>query len=600
MHDLERLVGRYGVLGLATLTTIAAVGTFVSWAAAHGLLGPTARVILGLVLAAALAATGLRLRGREPSFGSALIMLALAVVHVCAWAAGPGLLLVADPVAFSLAAGASAALAAFAYVEREEPLWCVGIAGAALAPFIATGHSGSTLMLASYGAAVGVAAAVGLSSRAWRYAEGTLAGVAVLYGAALLLPPLLDAMSEPDVRHSGPLLAVAVPFVILLVGVLPSTPRDLRQRRVRAQALIASSAAALAAWVASPLDPRWTSLLLAAEGLAWLTIADRMAAYVPAPAPTGSEETQWVDGALIPLLFAAAAAIVQTHPRWWPAGVLAGATIAAAAAAARRPYGASREALAFTAALVGFGAGAAAPFTSAVWHPVADAMLALVFAAALVWRPSHSWAVASLVLLAAAAVHAWVLLAERGPYLYPPFATRQSGAALVALGGAAALALNRQRLAAAVRGAAADGHEGTRVLASTLERWWAAAPWVWAFVWAHRELAAGWSRAVSTFALVSLEASTAVLLVGVGRARDTGLIRQTGLALALVAALRALTAAEAIVTVGLRIASYLVVSIFLLGIAYWYRRRPRAVAVPGGSGGAGGDGGGGGGGPDGV
>src|SRR5437016_13911641 len=37
--DLETLVGRYGMLGLATLLALAAIGTFVSWAVAHGLLG---------------------------------------------------------------------------------------------------------------------------------------------------------------------------------------------------------------------------------------------------------------------------------------------------------------------------------------------------------------------------------------------------------------------------------------------------------------------------------------------------------------------------------------------------------------------------------
>src|SRR5213080_2014386 len=36
--DLETLVGRYGMLGLATLLALAAIGTFVSWAVARGLL----------------------------------------------------------------------------------------------------------------------------------------------------------------------------------------------------------------------------------------------------------------------------------------------------------------------------------------------------------------------------------------------------------------------------------------------------------------------------------------------------------------------------------------------------------------------------------
>src|ERR1700674_4455173 len=66
--DLETLVGRYGMLGLATLLALAAIGTFVSWAMAHGLLGPTTRVALGLVAAAAIAAGALKPRARSRSF----------------------------------------------------------------------------------------------------------------------------------------------------------------------------------------------------------------------------------------------------------------------------------------------------------------------------------------------------------------------------------------------------------------------------------------------------------------------------------------------------------------------------------------------------
>src|SRR3954468_9988642 len=63
--DLETLIGRYGMLGLATLLALAAIGTFVSWAVAHGLLGPTPRVALGLIAAAGIGAAGLKLRPRS-------------------------------------------------------------------------------------------------------------------------------------------------------------------------------------------------------------------------------------------------------------------------------------------------------------------------------------------------------------------------------------------------------------------------------------------------------------------------------------------------------------------------------------------------------
>ncbi|HEY9229082.1 MAG TPA: hypothetical protein VIP11_20695, partial [Gemmatimonadaceae bacterium] len=54
--DVERLLGRYGMLAIAVLAAVAAVGTFLSWAISQGYLtlGPTARVVLGLAFAGAI------------------------------------------------------------------------------------------------------------------------------------------------------------------------------------------------------------------------------------------------------------------------------------------------------------------------------------------------------------------------------------------------------------------------------------------------------------------------------------------------------------------------------------------------------------------
>src|SRR5205823_3769191 len=67
--DLETLVGRYGMLALATVLALTAVGTFVGWAIRHGLLGPVPRALLGLAPAAAIGTwafnRGLRRRGPD-------------------------------------------------------------------------------------------------------------------------------------------------------------------------------------------------------------------------------------------------------------------------------------------------------------------------------------------------------------------------------------------------------------------------------------------------------------------------------------------------------------------------------------------------------
>ncbi len=575
---LEHLVGRYGVLALATLTIIAAVGTFVSWAAMHGLLGPSTRVVLGLMLAAGLAAAGLRLRRREPSFGSALLALALVVVEVCAWAAGPGLRLIPDPAAFALAAVASAALAAYARLQTDEALWCIGVAGAAVAPFVATDRAGSALGLALYGAGVGVAAAAGIGRVDWPHARRTLAALALVYAAALQLA------QAPPVW--GPMLGVGVPFAILLAGVLPFTSEVLVRPRLRAQGIVAGLAAVAASALVSTGDARRTALLLMGGLIVWLAVADHTRTLPAAGASAGGEgdgeaaelfAPAWFDGAWIPLLFATAAAYAWPAAGWGRAGVLAAAAVAGAAAVSRRGTGASRDALSLAVGLCALGAGAAAPWVRPIGYPITNAALAVLFMAALRWRPSASWLAAGAMAMGAAAVHTWILMAERVPFRYVPFATRPSLAALAVLaaclvGASWSEAMARGLAAPDRRDAVAPGGEwpgGAR----EVQRWALAAPWVWAFVWAHRELAAAWSPSIATFALVSLEVAVAVALVWVGRQRDTRLMRHAGLLLAVVAAVRALTAVHAVASVSLRIASYLVVSAFLLGIAYLYRRR---------------------------
>jgi hypothetical protein len=98
------------------------------------------------------------------------------------------------------------------------------------------------------------------------------------------------------------------------------------------------------------------------------------------------------------------------------------------------------------------------------------------------------------------------------------------------------------------------------------------APWIWAFLWVLIELSMAYSPSTSTLLLVTYFAVTAVACVGVGRARHSPRLRQTGLCLALVAAATAFYGATTYFDFGARIAAYLVTSAFLLGIAYWYRR----------------------------
>ncbi len=88
--DLENLLGRYGTIAVASLAILMGVGTFLSWAIEHGLLGPTVRVVLGFIGAGIVAAVGFWVRKkRDVRFGNVLLALSLAIVHVDSWAAGP-------------------------------------------------------------------------------------------------------------------------------------------------------------------------------------------------------------------------------------------------------------------------------------------------------------------------------------------------------------------------------------------------------------------------------------------------------------------------------------------------------------------------------
>jgi hypothetical protein len=94
----------------------------------------------------------------------------------------------------------------------------------------------------------------------------------------------------------------------------------------------------------------------------------------------------------------------------------------------------------------------------------------------------------------------------------------------------------------------------------------------WAFLWVHQEIAFAINQTVATLFRVTYYAVTSVAAVGLGRARQAPLLRHIGLALAVLAAGTALYGARSLSAIGARIGADLVAAVFLLGIAYWYRR----------------------------
>ncbi|HTO99449.1 MAG TPA: DUF2339 domain-containing protein [Myxococcales bacterium] len=546
--DLETLVGRYGMLALATVLALAAAGTFVGWAIAHGLLGPTVRVALGLLAALALAVWGLRLRRRERPFGDSILGLSLAIIHVCAWAAGPSLHLVPPVVALVFSAAASVALAGFALVEEDEPLWCVGFGGASLAPFVTSTGQGTAPMLAAYGAAVLIAGGSALASRPWRVAARVFGLGAALFTLAILAMPLHQHSAE---------LALALPFVAGGFGVLPFARGAILRPRLRTLGLLAAVAALrLAAF--GRLEPALAALWSGAAAALWLLALER---FDTEPAGTlldgfgeaGTDLPDWIDGGLIPGAFAIA--LGCTFDLRNPAFALWGVAATVTAFVASRREGALRDALALVSYLCANTAILVFAWTPGPLAVAAIAGNALLFTLLAAPVPNGSWRWAPQFALVLAGVAALVFLTVRPSYEYTPFLTRESLAAFAVLAcWALAVVLS--------------GFQGVR-----------AALFAFGFLWVHQELAWAVNPSASTLLLVTWYAASSVACVGLGRARKAAKLRHVGLGLGVLAALLALKAAWGFSSTATRIGAYLVVSAFLLGIAWWYRH-PGAERSP--------------------
>jgi hypothetical protein len=568
--DLERLTGRYGMLGIAVLAAILAVGTFLSWAYTNGYLhlSPPMRVAIGLVFAAALGTWGFQLRKRERSFGSTILALSLVIVQVCAYAAGPGFLLVPTWVAFAGTALISWLLAFFAHVENDEPLWCVGFGGAAIAPFVTSDGTGRVYALLIYGLLTLLPACFAISQRSWPVAWR------VFYAASALFS-LAGAELGYRATTAASLCAFAFPFVIAAAGVVPFAPEGRKRAALRWLAALGALASIRTqvyfdtrAWVVS-------AVLLAAAAL-WLFLLDNQAHLPQSSLWSRMREMprvlNWIDVAFIPLLISYEAGdAVRNHGQ--PVVVYGIATLLFAAFAWRRGVNSMRDAAAFATIIAASALLGIVPLEDPLGRLVAFVGLALVVLSAHRAKPSVTWLFGGLLILFSCALASTAIILDRTAYTFPPFTTEASLTAAAVLLGLICVARFWYVLRVATRTAMGERPEWTYATnAKLMVRGVSTAPWVWAFIWATLELSMAYSASTSTLLLVTYFAATAVVCVGVGRTRNFARLRQVGLALALVATATAFYGATTYFDIAARILAYLVTSAFLLGIAYWYRR----------------------------
>ncbi|HUF25366.1 MAG TPA: DUF2339 domain-containing protein [Gemmatimonadaceae bacterium] len=559
--SIETLVGRYGAFALASVAILLGVGVFLSWAIEHVRLGPAARVALGAALAATVAVLGgvLRRRGAR-RFGNVMLGLALAVAHVVAWGAGPALRVVSPTVALAAAAAASIALAALAWRENEEALFAVGAGGALLAPFVTSGGSGRMLHLLGFGLLVISSGVLAIRDRAWRVsARILLAGAALYVFAGLRMADLADPLH----RSAPAMFALACAWCV--IGVAGDSHRMRMGRLLLALATIAAIVPALSnpGILRPELIALAVAITLSAHGLLVRTGDE--------PAHEGTRVA-----IVIPLGALAAAVLALAEPAS-PAGASLGALwLLIAVAAARVASGARRGAHLVVVAF----AGAAAIVLGLHDRPVICLATLSMFCAALTMlqqpvpsaaaiehRPrfgglsSTALAATLFLLLAGASMWAGMLLVQRPAFAYPPFLTGASAAAAAVAAAWWAFSLTTAREPFSTRFGAMDPSPliVVRLVAPAIT-----------FAWGYLELARAFSPDLSTFLVIAYVAAAGVLAIVLGRARAIPEARHLGLALAIIAGLRGLWQANAL-DVGLRLASYLVVGAFLLGVAYLYR-----------------------------
>lgn len=543
--DFESLIGRYGTLVLATVSALAAIGLFLNWAIEKGWLGPPQRIGLGLLTAAALAVAGLRLRQRERSFGATLLGLSLAVTHVCAWGAGPSLQLVPQWVAFLLAAVASIVLAVFAYAEDDEPLWSVGFSGAAIAPFVTASGKANLPLLTLYGIAVMVSAGWAMGPRQW------IVGARLFLLAAAAYTAVLATGHEADY---GPLLAMGFPLAVAMAGVVPWVDGWRRRERLRAFGALAAAAALRTAFGRNlPFEAATVAGMIVGAGVVWLVLVELTYRVREQPSTTLRRvyEGDWVDAAVLPLAYVLAAAIAWDASERQTGIGMAVAAIVLMVTVIRFPLSSLRDAAVFATVMSALVSTLLLLSGHDLQVTVAVSVLsAACFAANLRWR-SVAWTTLGIIGFSWAVLATIGHLTSRPAYDYTPFGTSETGVAVALL--AAIVVAWRCAIDPKIEQILRYGTVG------------------WAFVWVHQELLFAVSVTVSTLLLVAYYASTSVAAVWFGRALRVPGLRHIGLGLAIVAAAMALYGARNLV-IGAKIGADLLAAVFLLAIAYWYRR----------------------------
>lgn len=545
--ELESVVGRYGMLLLAALVILMGVGVLIRVAVSHGLLTPVVRVSFGALTAAVVGAAGVHFHRRgEVRFGNVLLALALAIVDLVAWGAGPELQLVPTSVALLVVDLVAVALAALALKDGSEFLFSIAVAGALSSPFVTTDGRGSAPALLTYGAIVIIGSLRAVTDPRWTRA------FVVLVGGALAYTLTAAAMTTGSTWYS--------PFVIVLFGAACAAGALLLGERVWRGAL----ARAFLATALVGLPDGWDRMVAgnwmpAAAVGAVVAVVTYAALLVRRP-----RQRLWVTSALVLPLLSLGIASAATDGRE-PAQGLVFAVWALFALAAWRFERLRSERRRGGAHLLAGGVLGSAAIALLLWpHPLmlvaGLAAWGVVLAALVDEETSVLPLIGVAVACGGAALSALDQLASRQAYAYVPFTTRSSASAAAATAGLALAGVMLSR----GRGAPSAWADRAVRLGTVIG---------FAILWGRMELANAFSRDIGTFLLIAYYAACGVASIVIGRRLEIQRLRVAGLLLAIYAALKAVLHASDINGVLLRVAAYGAVGVFLLGAGYSYRKK---------------------------
>ena len=537
--DLEKLLGRYGTIAVASLAILMGVGTFLSWAIEHGHLGPTVRVVLGFIGAGIVAGFGLWVREkRDVRFGNVLLALSLAIVHVDAWAAGPHLQVISTFTALSIAAAALAALAALALTSEERTLFAIGFAGALAAPFVTAREPGSVVMLLTYGWVVIALSLFAIRERGWRPVLWLTVVGAAFYIVAAVEMPAGNVTSWLPV-HAPVMFAFACAAAGLFFA------RD----SLRSKLALAFLFLACVATLGYSIHARTLELSVSLVGI--------VASYLIARELETDERWLVLGNVVVPLgfMFATIALATDNTIQALAAGAL---TVVSATLALEdeeeRPDHLLVAAISSAAAIFFY-----------LLHFDTRCIAALALHAAvfsIVFRSTRARLLIPpiAVVLLIASMWALITLADRTQYAYTPFLTIPLLCALAVVGAWMLFAI-------AVKPTPNEQTREDRALPYFIGSCAIGA----AFVWVRQELVDAWSQDSASFALIIYYALAGLALIFTGRWRRVGLWRGIGLGLAFYAGYKALAQTFTIDAIGLRVGARIMVGVFLAAVAYWYR-----------------------------